>query len=367
MDNATLEAVKFAASAFEFLTLLVLVPLALRRHPERDAPGSMLRLLFLACFLKSGMDAVSVGLRLPLALMAATGGALEMAVVTLWYVFFASYLWNNWGSTVKAIRLSLLWNGVWLALLAAAVMAGDLPGQSVSPGGGALYYAMCWAPVFPLLLAEAQLAGRRRSMHPRDAAVLGLFPLPVFLGLALAYLIPGLPWKCPGLAFSVMALHLYLQSRAEQKDPLTGAYTRSWFKIKLDEHARDARTAPFALLMLDLDNFKKINDMWGHMEGDNALVKSVELLRKSLRSTDIIARFAGDEFLVLANLKNPDDCEIILRRIRENLLQYNMTSGKPYTLSWSTGTLYCDKPRNPDEMLAAVDEQMYRAKRMGKR
>lgn len=370
MDSEVLLAIKVSASAFEFLLMLLLLPQALSRRPDRGDPDYMLQILLLTSLAKSAFDCIS-GL-FPGAFTAEVlwfpAGALEITVATLWYFFIAAYLWNNRRPGARGIRLSFIWLGIWLAVAFAGLATGELQKEmQVATGARWLYQLLCWITFIPLLLSESLLLCRHKNLGSRDIVLLALFPLPAVIGLLLAYACPELLWKSPGLSFTLLAVSLYLQNRTTQKDPLTGAHTRAWFKAKLTERLREAQTSPFMLLMIDMDHFKRINDTWGHLEGDRALITVVELLQKSLRSSDIIARFAGDEFLVLANIANPGECDIILKRIKSHLMEYNMNSGKPYTLSWSTGMLYCDRPQNPDELLSSVDGHMYQQKKLSKR
>lgn len=94
---------------------------------------------------------------------------------------------------------------------------------------------------------------------------------------------------------------LEIKAHAET-DPLTGLYNRSVFAEKTGELLRSRRDGTLcALLLFDLDNFKKINDSGGHMAGDKALVETAGKLRAALRSSDLVGRLGGDEFLVCLN------------------------------------------------------------------
>lgn len=373
MGNDMWIAAKGTAAAFELLLVLFMLPSSLSLRPEKDDPDYMLRmLLFLSlgrsvCDLAFGMlpQTIQAGTCAAYALLS---GALALAAVTAWYLFTVAYLWNSLRSTANGMRLSLIWILIWAVVAAAGLAKGELQSELNNTAGSyALLQALAWITLAPVALSEVLLACKHENLQSKDIALLALFPLPVCITVALSYLEPTLLWNSPGMSLMLLAVSLYLQSSKSQKDPLTGAHTRTWFKAKLAERLKDARSSPFMLLMLDLDNFKKINDTWGHQEGDIALIIVVELLKKSLRNSDFIARFAGDEFLVLANIAGQSECAIIMRRIREQLMEYNLNSGKPYTLGWSTGMIYCDKPMNPDELLVSVDSHMYRAKKEGKR
>ena len=86
--------------------------------------------------------------------------------------------------------------------------------------------------------------------------------------------------------------------------------------------------------MIDLDDFKQINDRFGHSVGDAALVDTANILRSAAGSRTVVIRFAGDEFIVLEKTDAPGALEAAERRIREELARFNAESGKPYRLGF---------------------------------
>ncbi len=154
---------------------------------------------------------------------------------------------------------------------------------------------------------------------------------------------------------------------AATTDELTMLLNRRGF-LALAEHQlhqakRESRI--MALLFLDLNNMKLINDKYGHKEGDRALIDTATLLRKTFRESDILARLGGDEFAAL--LVNPSTREIgraVSEHIRHNLAEHNMLQDRPYLLSLSIGIAYYDPEsgRTLDTLLAEADSLMYREK-----
>jgi diguanylate cyclase (GGDEF)-like protein len=109
---------------------------------------------------------------------------------------------------------------------------------------------------------------------------------------------------------------------------------------------------------------KKINDQKGHAEGDRALIDFADILKKTFRESDIIARIGGDEFVVMVESSNGED-EILMTRLDENLRDHNAKGTRSYTLSISVGVSRFD-PKNPasiDELLSRADSSMYTQKR----
>ena len=118
------------------------------------------------------------------------------------------------------------------------------------------------------------------------------------------------------------------------------------------------------LFFADLDNLKEINDLCGHAEGDLALVRVADALEQTFRDSDIIARFGGDEFAVVALEASRDDRETILRRMEETLQEANAGESR-YELSLSVGMARFD-PRHPvslEKLIATADEAMYEVKK----
>lgn len=119
------------------------------------------------------------------------------------------------------------------------------------------------------------------------------------------------------------------------------------------------------MLYTDLDNLKKINDTFGHQEGDLALIKTANLLKRNYRESDVIARIGGDEFVIIPIGTAKDNIGIITSRFEKSIETYNATSNRGYKLSLSYGLAYYD-PGNPsslDELLMQADKAMYEHKR----
>lgn len=150
-------------------------------------------------------------------------------------------------------------------------------------------------------------------------------------------------------------------------DELTGLYNRRGFFTLFKQQLKILKRARKGLLLffIDLDNMKKINDTFGHREGDRALVSVASSLKEVFRASDILARLGGDEFGVLAIEAEEVSKESMICRLRENIKERNRRGNYPYFLSVSIGTTFCssDKPLNIDELLSAADKNMYREKK----
>ena len=154
------------------------------------------------------------------------------------------------------------------------------------------------------------------------------------------------------------------------KDDLTGLFNRRGLLKQAAPYFDFARRQKESLLLLfiDLDGMKKINDEFGHNEGDVALVKTAEILNRSFRNSDIIARLGGDEFTVLVTDRNANKDEAI-KRLNENLKAYNKSEKRGFKLAFSIGVAQLEPERMTcfEELLEQADQAMYEQKRMKRR
>jgi diguanylate cyclase (GGDEF)-like protein/PAS domain S-box-containing protein len=181
----------------------------------------------------------------------------------------------------------------------------------------------------------------------------------------------GKPVRLTGSAQDVTDRKRAEQALAHQAlhDSLTGLANRALFGDRL-EHAlaRQVRAGTLsAVLFIDLDDFKTVNDGLGHAEGDQLLVAVSERLAAGLRAEDTAARLGGDEFaILLEGLREPDRAEAVARRLMETLRDPFDIDGSLITISGSIGIAVAGPGSDPRELLRQADVAMYRAKSEGK-
>lgn len=159
-------------------------------------------------------------------------------------------------------------------------------------------------------------------------------------------------------------------TRLATLDTLTGLYNRSVFNQRLEEMiALSRRTGQvFALVMLDLDGFKPVNDQYGHLVGDKLLKAVAADLAAECRQEDIAARLGGDEFaVVLASASSAAGCEAFTQRLLERLSSARVIDSCSIRISASAGfCLYAGADTDAEQMMHAADSALYRAKKAGK-
>lgn len=157
------------------------------------------------------------------------------------------------------------------------------------------------------------------------------------------------------------------QHNLARTDVLTGAVNRrSFFEALLQELARSQRyDRSFALVYLDLDHFKKVNDDLGHAVGDEVLITVVNEMTQRLRRSDTVARLGGDEFALLLPETPQVAAEMLIAKLRFDLL--DVMRERDWPITFSIGVLSCDgRVKDEDELVRRVDDLMYQVKRSGR-
>lgn len=154
-------------------------------------------------------------------------------------------------------------------------------------------------------------------------------------------------------------------------DELTGLNNRRGFMILANGLLKFARRAthPICLLYIDMDSLKKINDTFGHSHGDIALTHFAQILTRTFRDSDVIARMGGDEFAVLTIDATEDGLSAIQARLQSNVNSHNLESVRSYPLSFSLGIIRVDLDATftVEALLQQADEAMYAHKKGKKR
>jgi diguanylate cyclase (GGDEF)-like protein len=148
-------------------------------------------------------------------------------------------------------------------------------------------------------------------------------------------------------------------------DSLTGAYNRRYAEQRLITEIDRAQRyrLPLTVILFDLDDFKRVNDEYGHAAGDCVLKAFAERLSKSTRGSDIAARYGGDEFLTLLPECQPDDVQYVLKRLDGLKVQVGEAM-RP--ISYSAGWADCVPGESAEELLKRVDAELYANKRSSK-
>lgn len=157
--------------------------------------------------------------------------------------------------------------------------------------------------------------------------------------------------------------------RLATRDLLTGLYNRNYFNETIVRDVERARRygERLSFILVDVNDFKRINDTYGHLHGDGILRACAEILKRSVRKSDFLCRFGGDEFVIVTPQPACADNRHLFERIDENLADWNAKfSGFDYQLSFSLGCASWDAGRDIVDVLHEADREMYRDKKRRK-
>lgn len=242
------------------------------------------------------------------------------------------------------------------------------PAQQVIAAGYAFlpFVMVAGLSVFPITALEGALLGLPLVGAYFLTGVLGyqLLPFASHLGAQWLLLLLAMVATLSGMSQLHFMSQLVDQS---SHDGLTRAYNRRVGEEMLVQQFVTAMRSktPLALAFVDLDNFKSINDKYGHEEGDNALRTAATSLRKVLRRGDILIRWGGEEFLAVMPNTDPAGAAIAVARLRSSGLGIR-PDGRPLTASIGVAERVADGTESWNELVEKADHRMYAAKQSGK-
>ncbi|MET0771888.1 MAG: GGDEF domain-containing protein [Candidatus Limnocylindrales bacterium] len=222
------------------------------------------------------------------------------------------------------------------------------------------------APVAVALVSALAAAAVDLLVWPRPTV------LPMSIIAAVAFL---------GVAMLLLAVIVTVASREHRRaqeaamrlarfDPLTGLYNRTHFFTELEREIRLSQRAgrTFALLMIDIDGLKPVNDAFGHHYGDQLLTGVTSVIRATVRATDTPARYGGDEFVVLLPETDAAGAYVVAEKLRHDIAAFSIqVSDRTVRTSVSVGLVsYPDDGTTADTLMAAADAALYEAKRSGR-
>lgn len=158
-------------------------------------------------------------------------------------------------------------------------------------------------------------------------------------------------------------------SELVREDQLTGSLNRRGLDDIFEREAdrADRRGTPLCAAMLDLDNFKKLNDTHGHAAGDEALVHVVRIVKQTLRSIDVIARYGGEEFLIVMPETTLEEATKAMVRVQRELTTHFFTANDQHLfITFSAGVALRAAHESQDSVIKRADKAMYEAKKSGK-
>ena len=327
-------------------------------HPGRMAPITAVNFILLASALLVPLFRLSDYVREFLALLV----ALSSTFAIVGYIYGVPVLYGALTSSSTAMALH---TGVsFLALAIGFLFIERKEGfvrvfHGPSIASMAARYLVPPAVLVPVVLGGLFIHSRWNLGHPHLVMALSV--------VADIVLLVGLIWLFAGMFQRVERERAFVQHQAVT-DELTGIYNRRHFETRLELEIQRARRygAPLALLMIDVDNFKQLNDNYGHLVGDRVLYGLARECESCLRTSDVFCRYGGDEFVIIAPETSAQAAMAMARRMRQKIDA--IRAGQAFeTLGISVGiAVWDDSFKRNGDFIDAVDSALYRAKRAGR-
>ncbi len=288
-------------------------------------------------------------------------------IICLIWSYYADYLIYRNGDRLKSIAIPLAMPAaINLVLSMLSIFTGwmfTVDAHNIYQRGS-LFLLMAAISYFYLVFTFLQILLKQNRIQKQYYFPILAFAIPPFIGGVLQTLFYGLSliWVC--MTISVLIVFINIQTDQLNTDFLTGLYNRRQLDNYLKRLQRNKEQRLLGGLMIDLTEFKVVNDVYGHDEGDKALQQVARILQETFRVKDFVARMGGDEFIVLMEVESRADLENIVGRLQGNMAKFNEQRLLPYEIQLSIGYDCYDSRLHHDftEFIKHIDRLMYKNK-----
>nr|CDQ34218.1 putative diguanylate cyclase YcdT [Virgibacillus halodenitrificans] len=319
---------------------------------------------------------------------------ITMRIVVVSLCLLLAFIIGRWGSYSRKVWLHAL--PLWILATGIILIVPLRPDSLLTQITAVVVATMAFYLLIPNLLTVAMFASLYLSIGFLAAAVLFAEIAPVVtLRLALLLIMTNVVGFCALLRLEILqrkqfallheerdqnrhllkeiahrkSLEAQLRMVAE-RDALTGLDSRGHFMKRAEALLQRSRLEkmPFSLFMIDVDHFKSINDTWGHTHGDWVLTKIAEVCAQSLRPTDVIGRFGGEEFVVALPDTSPEDAQTIAERLKKKVAELPLQEGmNELCLSVTIGIALANSEEDSlESLITRADQTLYVGKRNGR-
>ncbi len=317
-----------------------------------------------------------------------------MRIVVVSLCLFLAFIIGRWGCYSRKAWLHAL--PLWILATGIILIVPLRPESLFTQVTAVVVATMAFYLLIPNLLIVAMFASLYLSMGFLVSAVLFAEIAPVVtLRIALLLIMTNVVGFCALLRLEILQRKQFalLQEERDQnrlllkeiahrksleaqlrmvaeRDALTGLDSRSHFMKRAKALLQRSRLekVPFSLFMIDVDHFKSINDTWGHTHGDWVLTKIAEVCAQSLRPTDVIGRFGGEEFVVALPDTSPKDAQIVAERLKKEVATLPLKEGMSGLCLSVTIGIALAHPEEGDleSLITRADQTLYVGKRNGR-
>lgn len=284
-----------------------------------------------------------------------------------WVSYIDFHITNNFEATLKHLFFYLIPFYIGVILIIINFFTGFIftidNGIYTTHYGIYIFMAPMYIELFLLLYISRVIKKRIKTRVINIALLFVLFPIAANI---VSFIFPQIQLIWPAFSFSTFMVFVLLEKDSMLKDSLTKLNTRVSLESRIKHKLR--RKEPFSLIMIDLDGFKQINDTYGHKVGDDALTVVASILEDSVKRTDMVCRYGGDEFLILVESPRANAARYIRDRIKSKVSAFNKKNVKPYVIAMSFGLKFYNKSNiHLRQLMNEVDRLMYTDKQRNRR
>lgn len=230
---------------------------------------------------------------------------------------------------------------------------------------GQFYILMVMLMIGYLIFASIRIFMKRKMLSKSEFITLLSFAFPALLGGMIQSLFFGVSILWKSVSVSILIIFIKLQNFDMYMDHLTGLWNRRKLQQFFDNFSHDTfKNQMMGGIMIDIDHFKMINDRHGHIVGDKVLSEVAQILKQTFNKEDFVCRYGGDEFVVILYIKNQNDLESCIVRLKKNLDKFNVMSQHPFDVNLSVGydIVNLSLQTQSEIYLSSLDKKMYENK-----
>ena len=295
--------------------------------------------------------------------------ACTTSAATLWVFYVDMNLYRNTKRLNKIyVPVIISWS-----LMMVLLIGNIFGGYAFTVDGANVYHRQPFGYIFYVHLLGCYIVSiiiylRFRANHGKAQFFpIWMFMTPLFISIFIAISFYGISVSFLGCSIGLVGLYVNIQSKISLVDGRTGLYNRAYIEHAMID-ARHSKRYIFSGIMLDIDNFKQINDTYGHSVGDDALVEASRMLVNATDRNSVAFRYAGDEFIVLVRMTAGNAEELrgrtlaVMDRITAETEKFNSGREVPYRIVFSMGYSMFDTDHSDDEFFHNMDLEMYKDK-----
>ncbi|MBP2664360.1 MAG: diguanylate cyclase protein [Firmicutes bacterium] len=295
----------------------------------------------------------------------------EPMPLMLWILYTDFQVWHDENKIDKMKKWLIL---VWLINAVPSVMSIETGwlfyvGEDNVYHRGTYYWWHVGYCALLLMYSFCVILFNRKILELRYFRSLMMFFVPQLIGTTIQSFKYGVSYTWSGMMLSLLIIYFNIQDRGLSTDYLTGLYNRrqldNYMKTKLRKSVNGKN---FSAILIDLKDFKQINDKWGHDVGDEALKDAARIIKKCLGNNDLAARFGGDEFFIILEIGDVEALEQVVSQLKNTVSQFNAEGKRAYEINCSIGYAVYDAAlqMSPGEFFKHIDMLMYEDKRDSK-